>query len=197
MPRWSGWKNLVVIVVVCAGHLALLAGFSHSFASGKPAKTSAQSAGSLVITLLPATSKPSADVLATTQQQTSKNADVLIAGQNQKSDLPETPFWSGLPSRTYFLDTDAVDATAEPSEDFEAVLARLLPRNIEAVVLEFWIEKDGRTVEVKCLDGACNDDVLASLPKLADLVFTPAQKNGEAVANRKVIQIDIKPGLGL
>lgn len=201
MPRWLKWKNLALVLVVCVGHLALLAGFSHSFASGKPENAIRNTTGSLVINLRPTISKPLAEALTKPRQQTgtsdSKAADALNAAQNQKSDLPETPFWSSLPSRTYFLDTDAVDVTAEPTDDFDLVLARLLPLNVETVVIEFWIEKDGRIVDVRCLEGACTSDVIASLPKLAELVFKPAIKNGETVANRKVIQIDPKPSPGL
>lgn len=201
MSRWSGWKGLALVIVVCGGHLALLAGFSHSFASGKPAKTTRNATGNFVINLRPTIGKPLAEALAKPPEQTSKTdskvATALSTAQNQKIDLHETPLWPSFQSKDDFLDADAVDKTAEPSDNFEALLAQLLPLDIQNVVIEFWIEKDGRTVDVRCLEGACTDDVIASLPKLAELVFKPAIKNGEAVANRKVIQIDLKPSPGL
>lgn len=201
MPRWLRWKNLALVLVVCVGHLALLAGFSHSFASAKPENAIRNTTDILVVNLRPTISKPLAEALTKPRQQTgtadNTAADSPSATKNQKSDLPATPFWSGVPSRTYFLDTDAVDVTAEPTDDFDLMLARLLPLNVEMVVIEFWIEKDGRTVDVRCLEGACTSDVTASLPKLAELVFKPAVKNGEAVANRKVIQIELRPSPGM
>ena len=201
MPQWPAWKKLALVFVVCFWHLVLLAGFSHSFAPGKPAQSTGTKTKKLAITLRPGISKPLADAAAKSQEQTgkldSKVADAPDPVANQQAASPEAPYWSGLPSRDYFLDTAEVDQPAEPPGDFEALLAKLLPLNIQSVVLEFWISKDGRTVEVRCIEGACSDDVLASLPKLVDLAFAPAVKRAEAVANRKVIQIDVKPDFGL
>jgi len=201
MPRGSGWIKLVSIVLVCSGHLALIAGFNHGFASGDAAKPISQTAEILVVTLRQDINAPLAVALSQPDAQTSKKnstvTDARSTPQNKKVDLPVAPIWPGFPSRDYFLDTDAVDVKAQPGDDFETTLVRILPLHVETVVLEFWIEKDGRTLEVRCLEGACNNDVLASLTQLADLAFTPAQKNGIAVGNRKVIHINIKPGLGL
>ena len=201
MPHWLGWKNLSLVFVVSFGHLVLVASFSHSFASGKSAKSNSKNSDRVVIALRPIASKAPTDTFAKPQQPVgnaeSKVTSQLSTATNEQIASPQAPYWSGLQTRDYFLDSDAVDKTAEPNETFEALLAQLLPLNIQSVVLEFWIEKDGRTVDVRCIEGACSDDVLASLPKLADLAFTPAVKNGEAVANRKVIQVDLKPNFGL
>lgn len=201
MPRGSGWIKLVSIVVVCSVHLALLAGFNHGFVSGDAAKPNSWTAGILVVAVRVNINTPLTVALSLPDAQTSKKnstvTDARITPQNKKSDLPVSPIWPGFPGRDYFLDTDAVDVKAQPGDDFETALVRILPLHVETVVLEFWIEKDGRTLEVRCLEGACNNDVLASLTQLADLAFTPARKNGTAVGNRKVIQINIKPGVGL
>lgn len=201
MLKWSGWKKPVLISIVCVLHLVFITGFNFSLVSGKPSKIIGKNAENLFITLRSPTSQPLADTLlnaqATIGQAESKVTNLVKPAATQKSALTETPHWSGFRSSDYFLDTDLVDTTAEPSVDFEELLARMLPLNIKAVVLEFWIEKDGRTVEVRCLEGECNEDVIASLPGLTDLAFKPAIKNGEAVANRKVIQIDAKLSLGI
>ena len=188
MTQSSTWKKLSLVFVVCFGHLVLLAGFSSSFAPGEHAGSTGKSIENIAVTLRRGANHPAAHTAAKPHEVPSKL---------DKQVPPEASHGSGLPNRDYFLDTAEVDQPAEPSGDFEVWLAQLLPPNIEPLVLEFWIDKDGRTVEVKCIEGVCSDDVLASLPKLATLAFAPAVKNAEAVANRKVIQIDVKPGFGL
>ena len=201
MPKLPEWKKTTLVLVVCCVHLVLVAGFSHSFVSGKSAKSTGKNFERMLVRLSQIVNKPVADTFEKHQAQTdkinSKVADELNRPANQTVPLPPAPYWSELQSHDYFLDNDAVDKTAEPPDDFEVLLAQFLPLNIQSVVLEFWIAKDGRTVEVKCIEGACSDDVLASLQKLGNLTFTPAVKDGEAVANRKVIQIDSKPSFGL
>lgn len=201
MPNWPGWRKLTLVLAVCCGHLALVAGLSQSFASGKSAKSTGKNFEKMLVTLRPIVKKPAADIATKRQEQTGKIetevVDELNTPANQIVTSPQAPYWSGLQSRDYFLDNDAVDKTAEPRDEFEVLLSQFLPPNVQSIVLEFWIEKDGQTVEVKCIEGACSDDVLASLQKLGNLAFTPAVKNGEAVANRKIIQIDPKPSFGL
>lgn len=201
MPRGSGWIKLVSIVLVCSVHLALIAGFNRGFVFGTAAKPISRTAEILVVTVRANINTPLAVALYQPDAQTSKKkstaTDARITPENKKSDLPVAPIWPGFAGRDYFLDTDAVDVKAQPGDDFEAALVRILPLHVETVVLEFWIEKDGRTLEVRCLEGTCSNDVLASLTQLAGLAFTPARKNGIAVGNRKVILVDIKSGLGL
>ena len=201
MLRWSEWRKPALVLAVCALHLAFLAGFSCSFALGKSVKAPRLSSNNISVTFRPAINKPYVDAVTKIKGQASKASneatDVSNAAKNQKSSLPETPFKTGLQSTDRFLDSDEVDITAEADDNFETLLAQLLPLNIQSVVLEFWIEKDGRTVEVRCIEGICTDEVKASLPKLGELTFTPALKNGKAVANRKVIQIDIKPSFDM
>lgn len=201
MPQRSGWKKLALVCTVCVVHLALLAGFNLNLVLGKPSNTGNINTEKLSITLLQATSKPLAKVSVSPQEQASatdrQSTDAQTLAATQKSVLPEAPFWTGLHTRDYFFDFEAVDKTAEPDDIFEALLAQLLPLNVQSLVLEFWIEKDGQTVEVRCIEGACTDEVTAALPKLAELTFKPAIKNGEAVANRKVIQIEPRTNFGL
>lgn len=98
---------------------------------------------------------------------------------------------------TRFFDSQELDTSAEPQNNFSDALGRLLPLNVQAIMLEFWIEKDGTTAQVKCLDGACSQAVIASLPELSSLRFAPAVRDGHAVASRKVLQIDPPPSFGL
>ena len=201
MSQWLGWKKLILVFIVCVGHLTLLVGFSHSLASGKPSRIDTNSNQNLLVTLRPTITVPLTDALAKPLEPTSKvdiqEADVASTASNQKIATSGSLYSPGLLTRDYFFDAGSVDQSAAPGDDFEALLSQHLPLNIQTVILEFWIENDGRTVDVKCLEGACTYDVIASLPKLAELVFKPAIKNGEAVANRKVIQIDPKPSPGL
>jgi hypothetical protein len=116
---------------------------------------------------------------------------------SEKSDKPELPDRLNLQNLDIFLDADAVDQTARPDENFEIALSQRLPLRVESMVLEFWIDKEGIAVQVRCLEGACNDMVEATLTKLAELRFTPATKNDAPVASRKVMQIDPLPTFGL
>jgi hypothetical protein len=195
------WTRFFLVSIVCSGHFVLIASFSHGFTLGKGVKTNRVNNSVLVVHLREAANRQPSEVPAKPVQQSGSlgNTDSSVekAADSQTSYVPATAVGSGLNIRDYFLDSDKVDITAEPDEEFSSRLASLLPLTTQNIVLEFWIEKDGRTVEVKCVDGDCNSDVLDSLPKLIELVFTPATKNSEVVANRKVIQIDRKPNSGL
>lgn len=197
----KGWTRFALVSIVCAGHVAVIAALSHNFSHGVPEKI--HRAGSTVISVnfRQEASKPFAEVAVTPIESAgvpeNKNSSIVNAVDTQTPHVPTTLVRSGLNSRDYFLDSDKVDTSAQPDEDFSSRLASLLPLTAQNLVLEFWIEKDGRIVEVKCVEGECDSDVLDSLPKLTELVFTPATKNSEAVANRKVIQIDRKLNSGL
>jgi hypothetical protein len=195
--QWSSWRKLVLIFVVCIAHIGLLVGFNYSFTSGKSNRITAPSSKDIAINLRPSFSNPFAETLTKPQEQVREESSNQEKPQStlatQKSVVTETPYRLGFQNRDYFLDADAVDKTADPGDSFETRLAQLLPLQIQTIVLEFWIEKDGHTLEVRCIEGACSDDVIASLSKLAELEFVPAVKNSEAVASRKVIQIDPRP----
>lgn len=201
MAQWSSRKKLVLVCLVSGSHFALLAGFNYSFIAGKPSTVISTKPQKLSILLRPTTDTTSTEAFPASKEQTKPTNrqafDAQFTVSNQKSELPEVPNQSGFLNLDYFLDTDAVDKTAEPNDVFESQLAQLLPLNTQSVVLEFWIDKDGRPVEVRCIEGACTEEVAASLPKLTDLTFKPAVKNGEPVGNRKVIQIDTKPTFGM
>lgn len=201
MPQWSGLKKLALVFSVCVAHLAFLAGFNINLVFGKPSPTGSINTEKLSLSLRFNTAVPFSEVLVTPPAQSnasdSQAVDLQTAASNQKPVLPEVPFWAGLQNRDNFLDAETVDTSAEPIDVFESLLAQILPLNTQPLVLEFWIEKNGRTVEVRCIEGACTEEVAAALQKLAELTFKPATKNGEAVANRKVIQIEPSTSFGL
>lgn len=201
MAQWSSRKKLVLVCFVCGAHFALLAGLKDSVAPGKPSTTIGTKPQKLSILLRPTFNTPLAQAQPTPKEQTKsidrRAPDAQSTVANRKSESVEEPSRSIFQTRDYFLNTDAVDKTAEPNDFFESQLAQLLPLNTQSVVLEFWIDKDGRSVEVRCIEGACTEEVVLSLPKLTDLIFTPAVKNGEPVGNRKVIQVDAKPTFGM
>lgn len=201
MAQWSSQRKLVLVCFVCGAHFALLAGLKDSFAPGQPATTIGTAPQKLSILLRSTFNTPSAQAPPTPKEQPKlidrQASDAPPEVINRKSVSIEEPNRSIFQSRDYFLDTDAVDKTAEPNDVFESQLAQLLPLNTQFIVLEFWIDKEGRPVEVRCIEGACTEEVTLSLPKLTDLVFSPAVKNGEPVGNRKVIQIDTKPTFGM
>lgn len=201
MQLQSGLKKLALVCLVCGAHLALLAGFNLNLVLGKPSYTGSVNTEKLPITLRLSTIQPVSEVSVSTKTDTNKmaglTADAKIAASELKLLLPKTTYLTGFQNRDNFLDADAVDTTAEPDDVFELMLAKILPLDTHSLVLEFWIEKDGRTVEVRCIEGACTDEVTAALPKLAELTFKPATKNGGAVANRKVIEIEPSTSFGL
>lgn len=201
MAQWSSRKKLVLVCFVCGMHVALLAGFKESFAPGKPSSTIGTRSQKISILLRPTFNTHITQASPAPKEQTKsidrRGLEAQSTVANQKSGLIEEPSRSIFQNRDYFLDTDAVDKTAEPNDVFGSQLAQLLPLNTQSVVLEFWIDKNGRTVEVRCIEGACTEEVAASLPKLTDLVFIPAVKDGEPVGNRKVIQVEAKPTFGM
>ncbi len=88
-----------------------------------------------------------------------------------------------------FLDLQALDEAARTSSAFESVLASALPARFEHIVLEFFIDETGRIVKVFCVEGDCSADLPDKLmPQLA-VPFTPALKDGQTVASRKVIEV--------
>lgn len=201
MAQWSSRRKLVLVCFVCGAHFALLAGLKDSFAPGKPSIAIGTAPQKFSIVLRSTFNTSSAQAFPTPKEQPKSidrqafTAPAVVS--NKKPELIKELSRSIFQSRDYFLDTDAVDRAAEPNDVFESQLVQLLPLNTQSIVLEFWIDKDGRPVEVRCIEGACTEEVTVSLPQLVDLVFSPAVKNGEPVGNRKVIQIDAKPTFGM
>jgi hypothetical protein len=201
MPLQSGWKKLALVCAVCGVHLALLTGFNLNLVLGKPSYSANINSEKLSITLRLSTIQPLSEGLVKPQTQASairsQAADAKAEAPENKPFVSEASYWTGWLNSVYFLDAEAVDTTAEPDDIFASLLANILPLDTPSLVLEFWIGKDGRTVEVRCIEGACTDEVVAALSKMAGLTFKPATKNGEAVANRKVIQIEPKTSFDL
>ena len=90
--------------------------------------------------------------------------------------------------RDKFLDLEALDQAAVAFSQFELALTNALPASFEAIVLELLINESGRTVQITCIEGDCSDELQQQLAALMDVPFTPAMKNGETVASRKIIQ---------
>lgn len=186
--------------MVCLAHTGLL--FSSSAGQSRPNFTTAASNRNTSVVVRASisllkpqngaeTSVSASEPVPTAAQSTTDS--VLLEALN----LTDSPRWSGLQNQNIFLDADAVDRTARPDENFETALGQRLPLRIESMVLEFWIDKDGITVQVRCLEGACNDEADTPLTRFAELRFTPAIKDGVPVASRKVMQIDPLPTFGL
>jgi hypothetical protein len=82
------------------------------------------------------------------------------------------------------------EEVASPNQDFSEILHRLLPVEFQPFLLEFWIDQDGNTSRVICIDGGCTDEVSATLVRLQEITFRPALKDGSKVASRKLIQVE-------
>lgn len=92
-----------------------------------------------------------------------------------------------------FFSPDEVDVTANPVGNFEETLRQGLPLYVHGLVIEFWIDSTGNTVQVRCVEGDCSDATTAGLAQLLASLFQPAVKDGLAVPSRKLIQIDASP----
>lgn len=201
MPVWQDWKKIILLAVVCLAHAGLL--FSFSSGQSKPGITNAASNKNPPVVVLAFTSLLKPENGVENVAPTSQSAPTVTQGSTDSvlretpPNLTDSPAWLRLRNLDTFLDADAVDQTARPDDNFEIALGQRLPLRIEPMVLEFWIDKDGMTVQVRCLEGACNDEAEASLTRLAELRFTPAVKDGAPVASRKVMQIDPLPTFGL
>lgn len=97
------------------------------------------------------------------------------------------------PKAEDFFSPDEVDETANPVGNFEETLRQGLPLYVHGLVVEFWIDSMGNTVQVRCVEGDCSDAMTAGLEQLLASLFQPAVKNGLAVPSRKLIQIDPSP----
>lgn len=92
-----------------------------------------------------------------------------------------------------FFSPDEVDETANPVGNFEETLRQGLPLYVHGLVIEFWIDSMGNTLQVRCVEGDCSDAMTAGLEQLLASLFQPAVKEGLAVPSRKLIQIDPSP----
>ena len=200
MPSRPRWKKALLLAIVSLAHAGLLYSFSAGQSNSRlPAAASNKNPRVIVQASISLLKKENG---SEPQVQASEPAPT-VAQSNTNSALRETPGltdsprWLGLENQNIFLDADAVDETARPDVNFEVALSQRLPLRVESMVLEFWIDKEGVTVQVRCLEGACSDVVDATLIRLAELRFTPAIKNRAPVASRKVMQIDPLPTFGL
>ncbi len=200
-------QKLALIVVVGAAHIGVLTGFNFSvtrlstdYKPGPAGITLSLRSPAAVHTFIAA--PPASIIIPMPLDSTSKVAEPSPPAANLNKSAgaqasPLTPISSVWANRIKFLNANEVDKTAYLSDGFETALEQRLPLDVESIMLEFWIAEDGSTVQVTCLEGACSDAVISSLGKLTELKFSPAIKSKQAVASRKVIQIDPKPKFGL
>lgn len=140
-------------------------------------------------------SGPSPTTTALAQPQagrwSAEKALVAPATRN-RSDSNETEKRQPLKTEDFFS-PDEVDQTANPVGNFEETLRQGLPLYVHGLVLEFWVDSAGNTVQVRCVEGDCGDAMTAGLEQLFSAMFQPAAKDGVAVPSRKLIQIDPSP----
>ena len=89
-----------------------------------------------------------------------------------------------------FLTLDQIDQSAEPLSDLGVTLGRIFPLFSGLVVLELWIDDQGRVLHVVVLQGRSLNSDSFDFVELLETPFKPAIKNGQTVASRKVIEIN-------
>ncbi len=198
-------QKMGLLVVVCAVHFGALLGLNF-WSHGKACITSTcRSEGAVAVysvtvhALDPApqvsvTVNSAPSVVAKTVADNPVSATPPVA--TEVRGVATAPNVSASLAGIKFLDADEVDKTAEFGDNFDLALEQKLPTNVESITLEFWISQDGKTLQVLCTAGACSEAVITSLSQLSELKFFPAIKDDQAVASRKVIQIDTKPMFG-
>lgn len=120
-----------------------------------------------------------------------KNAAAPASPETSNNEPP--PFFN----RDKFLDAGELDQSAAASKAFEDALDKALPSTFDSIVLEFLIDETGQTVQLNCIEGDCSASPTNWLQQLLAIPFTPAIKNGQPVASRKVIQFLPTPTFGL
>ena len=196
------------MAVVCAIHFSLIISFLHVGRSGPPASGStvklrlqvietkppvSQFQERLTSQPSPPTAQPSEKPAALTSAANAENKSNVAPSTAEKSSSDPLPFFN----RDRFLDAGDLDQSAAASKAFEDALDKSLPARFDLIVLEFLIDESGQTVQLKCIDGDCSTELAEKLQQLVALPFTPATKNGQPVASRKVIQISPTPTFGL
>ena len=198
-----------LMAAVCAAHLMLISVFSAVGGAGStgPKNTGSQvrplaltvvQSGPPITNTSTALLPPAPEAVAPVRKLRSPLPD---KARDQTAASPSAPS-TGLaltagPDKAKFLDADALDETALESSLFNTALNDALPSRFELIVLELLIDETGRTVSALCIEGDCNDAVARRLQPLLTVPFTPAQKDGQAVSSRKVLQILPLPKLGL
>lgn len=207
-----GQIRWLLLAAVCAVHFALIVGFLHAGRSGQSAENPTPKLSLQIVNTQPTDRNESASVPAPpslpkpalpTEKATITTS--APANANKKSDVsPETsenseksnsepfPFFN----RNRFLDAGDLDQSAVASKAFESALDKALPDKFESVVLEFLIDEAGQTVQLTCIEGNCSAELSEKLQQLVAIPFTPATKNGQPVASRKVIEIFPTPTFG-
>jgi hypothetical protein len=95
-----------------------------------------------------------------------------------------------LPAPQHYLSLDELDLSASPEFDLGLTLGKIFPAFSGIVVLELWIDEEGRVMHVQVLQGrSLNSDPLEFKP-LIESPFQPAMKDGRPRASRKVIEVD-------
>jgi hypothetical protein len=97
--------------------------------------------------------------------------------------------WIETSASEYFR-RDEVDRAAEPLADIGAQFARLFPVLSGIVIVEFWIDASGKVSKVNIQEGRTLVPIDTALESLLEIEFLPAQRAGESVPSRKLIEID-------
>lgn len=194
-----------LLAAVCAAHVVLISLFSATGSSG----SARQEIQTFQVRLRepPQLENAPVDVDVSTRQSEiphegfKPKRPVPSLAPNQLGD-PQTATSSvlsmkALSNKARFLDVDEVDAPALATTQFEGALDQALPSRFELIVLELLIDEAGRTVSALCIGGDCGEALAQRLQLLLVVPFAPAQKDGIAVASRKIIQISPLPDLRL
>lgn len=196
----------LLLAAVCGAHFALIGSFLHAGRSGQPTENSeSRLTLQIVIPQPPEPQKRTAQPILPAPAlppEKSPSSPPAAANVDRKIDvIPETsdksssepsPFFN----RERFLDAGELDQSAVASKAFEDALDKTLPARFDSIVLEFLIDENGETVQLNCIEGDCSAALSERLQQLMLIPFTPASKNGQPVASRKVIEVFPTPTLG-
>jgi hypothetical protein len=155
-----------------------------------PNINSAKSQVTGIIDVTPAKIPPQASVtnpkiIAPVQARTSSPT----ASEKKIEIEASTRGWIEAQASEYFR-RDEVDIAAEPLTDIGIQFARLFPVLSGIVVVEFWIDFSGKVTKVDIQQGRTLVPIDTALETLLDTEFLPAQRAGEPVSSRKLIEVD-------
>lgn len=197
MSMW--WRGFLFGTVVLA-HMAVIFGIGSSL-SGATLKPESYSSvlkvqfASFVVVAQPQaprtvqTPATSARIDPQAGRRPAEDAFTTPPPTSKGSDSNETEERQHLKPEEFFS-ADEVDETANPLGNFEETLRQGLPLYVHGLVIEFWIDSSGNTLQVRCVEGDCSEAMAPGLDLLLASLFEAAVKDGMAVPSRKLIQID-------
>jgi hypothetical protein len=96
----------------------------------------------------------------------------------------------GLSAPYQFLTLDQLDQSASPVSDLGLTLGKIFPLFSGVVLVELWIDDQGRVIHVVVHQGQSLNAEPSDYEVLLKSEFKPAMKDGLPVASRKLIEID-------